>query len=61
MVGFIHHRRLLELTLSRSGLTASLWLCEGSGLMVPIVFVNKVFDQVQVGDVISDIMFWTLA
>ena len=61
MVGFIHHKRLPGLTLGWSGPTASLWLCEGFDLMVPIVLVDKVFGQVQVGDVIPDFMFWAVS
>ena len=54
---FIHHRRLLGLMLGQLGPTAFFWQCEGSGLMVPIVLVDKIFGQVQVSDVISDIVF----
>ena len=57
IVGFIHHRRLPGLALGWLGSTASPWPCEGFGLMVPIVLVDEVFGQVQVGDVIPDIMF----
>ena len=60
-MGCIHHRRLPGLALGKLGPMASLWLYEGSGPMVPVVPVDKVFGGVQVGDVIPDIMFWTIA
>ena len=58
---FIPHKQLPELMLGRPGPIAFLWPCGGSGLMVLIVLVDKVFGQVQVGDVIPDIVFWTIA
>ena len=61
MGGFIHHKRLLGLTLGRLGPTHFLWQCGGFGLMMPIALVDEVFGQVQVGDVIHDIVFWTIA
>ena len=61
MGGFIYYKRLPGLTLGRLGPTVFFWPCGVSGLMVPIVLVDEVFSQVQVGDVIPDIVFWTIA